>query len=73
MVTGYSVDHDFRKRAKYLVHLPYGSEIVFLECNCTDIASAEVLETFSVEIDQRRKRQREKDSREERARIKAEG
>ena len=71
MVTGYSVNHDIRKSAKYLVHLLYCSEIVFLECHCTDIASAEVLETFSVEIDQRRKRQREKDSRKERARIKA--
>ena len=71
MVTGYSVNHDFRKGAKYLVLPLYCSEIVFLECDCTDIVSAEVLETFSVEIDQRRKRQREKDSRKERARIKA--
>ena len=72
MVTGYSVNPDLQKGAKCLVHLPFGSKIVFLECDCTDIASAEVLETFSVEIDQRRKRQREKDSRKERARIKAE-
>ena len=72
MVTGYSVGDDFRKCAKYLVHLSYGSEIVFLECDYTDIASAEVLETFSGKINQRGKQKREKDSREERARIKAE-
>ena len=72
VVTGYSVDDDFRKRTKYLAHLPYGCEIAFLECDWTDIVPAEVLETFSVEIDQRRKRKLEKDSREERARIKAE-
>ena len=63
VVTGYSVDNDFQKRAKYLVHLPYGSEIVSLECDCIYIASAEVLKTFSIEIDQRRQRKREKDSR----------
>ena len=49
VATGYSVD-DW-KRSKYLVHLPYGCEIVFLECDCTDIVSADVLETFRVEID----------------------
>ena len=52
VATGYLVDDDFRKRAKDLVHLPYGCEIVFLECDCTDIVSAEILETFRVEIDQ---------------------
>ncbi|RPB00044.1 hypothetical protein L873DRAFT_1681819 [Choiromyces venosus 120613-1] len=72
VTTGYSVDDDFRKRARYLAHLPYGCEIAFLECDWTDIVRAEVLETFRAEIDQRRKRKLEKESREERARIKAE-
>ena len=47
MVTGYSVDSDFLKRAVYVVHLPYGCGIVFLECDCIDIVSTEVLETFT--------------------------
>ncbi|KAG0125949.1 hypothetical protein HOY82DRAFT_492159 [Tuber indicum] len=72
VITGYSVDDDFRKRARYLGHLPYGCETAFLECDWTDIVPAEVLEAFSADIDQRRKRKLEKDSREERARIKAE-
>ncbi|CUS11511.1 unnamed protein product [Tuber aestivum] len=72
VITGCSVDDDFRKRARYLAHLPYGCEIAFLECDWTDIVPAGVLEAFSAEIDQRRKRKLEKDSREERARIKAE-
>ena len=56
VVIGYLVDDDFRKRAKDLVHLPYGCEIVFLECDCTDIVSAEVLETFRAESGQWKKR-----------------
>ncbi|PWW74811.1 hypothetical protein C7212DRAFT_358672 [Tuber magnatum] len=72
VITGYSVDDDLRKRARYLAHLPYGCGVAFLECDWTDIVPAEVLEAFGAEIDQRRKRKLEKDSREERARIKAE-
>ena len=55
-----------------MVHLPYGCEIVFLECDCTDIVSPEILETFIIEIDQWRKRKLEKDSGQESVRIKVE-
>ena len=34
----------------WYIHLPYGCEIVFLECDGTDIVSKVVLETSSVEI-----------------------
>ena len=53
-----------------MVLLPYGCEIVFPECDCTDIVFSEILETFIIEIDQRRKRKQEKDPRQERAWIK---
>ena len=73
MATGYSFDDDFQKRAKYLVHLPYSCEIVFLEWDCTDIVSTEFPETFRVEIDQWRKgKLGGGGSQEEGSRIKAE-
>ena len=55
-----------------MVLFPYGCEIVFPECDYTDIVSPEILENFIIEIDQRRKPKLEKDSRQERARIKVE-
>ena len=70
--TGHVVDDDIRKRAKYLAHLPRGCEVAFLECDWTDTVPAEVLEHFKPEIDRRRKRNHEKETREEKDRIKAE-
>jgi hypothetical protein len=70
--TGHIVDDDLRKRAKYLAHLPYGCEVSFLECDWTDIVSAEVLDRFKAEIERRKKRNHEKESREEKARLRAE-
>lgn len=70
--TGHIVDDDLRRRAKYLAHLPRGCEVAFLECDWTDIVSAEVLSGFSAEIERRRKRNREKEAREEKARVRAE-
>jgi hypothetical protein len=61
-----------RKRTKYLAHLPYGCEVNFLECDWTDTVSPEVLEGFKAEIDKRRKRNLDKETREEKARIRAE-
>jgi hypothetical protein len=70
--TGHIVDHDLRKRAKYLGHLPYGCEVGFLECDWTDVISPEVLELFNLEIERRRKRNKDKEAREEKERLRAE-
>lgn len=70
--TGHIIDDELRRRAKYLAHLPHGCEVGFLECNWTDVVSPEVLEGFAVEIERRRKKNREKEFREEKERIRAE-
>jgi hypothetical protein len=70
--TGHVVDDDLRKRTKYLAHLPYGCEVGFLECDWTDTVSPEVLERFKPDIEKRRKKHTEKETREEKARVRAE-
>jgi hypothetical protein len=70
--TGHVVDDDLRKRTKYLAHLPYGCEVGFLECDWTDTVSPEVLERFKPDIERRRKKHTEKETREEKARQRAE-
>jgi hypothetical protein len=70
--TGNVVDDELRKRAKYLGHLPYGCEVNFLECDWTDLVVPEILERFHAETNKRRQRNREKDAREEKERIRAE-
>ncbi|OKL59267.1 hypothetical protein UA08_05885 [Talaromyces atroroseus] len=70
--TGHVVDDELRKRAKYLGHLPYGCEVNFLECDWTDIVVPEVLEQFRTEISKRRQRNRDKEAREEKDRLRAE-
>jgi hypothetical protein len=66
------MDDELRKRTKYLSHLPYGCEVGFLECNWTDVVTPEILEPFKDEIEKRRKRNRDKETREERDRVRAE-
>ncbi|KAF1964330.1 hypothetical protein BU23DRAFT_521279, partial [Bimuria novae-zelandiae CBS 107.79] len=70
--TGHVVDDDLRKRTKYLAHLPYGCEVSFLECDWTDTVAPEVLEKFGPEIEKRRKKNQDKETREEKARLRAE-
>ena len=70
--TGHIMDDELRRRAKYLSHLPHGCEVAFLECSWTDVVPAHVLETFSGEIERRRKKNREKAIREEKDRARAE-
>ncbi|KAF2274478.1 uncharacterized protein EI97DRAFT_401981 [Westerdykella ornata] len=70
--TGHVVDDELRRRTKYLAHLPYGCVVNFLECDWTDTVSPEILERFRPDIEKRRKRNHEKESREEKARIRAE-
>ncbi|KAF2731025.1 hypothetical protein EJ04DRAFT_514861 [Polyplosphaeria fusca] len=70
--TGHVVDDDLRKRTKYLAHLPYGCEVSFLECDWTDTVAPDVLEQFKPEIEKRRKKNLDKETREEKARVRAE-
>ncbi|KAH7126663.1 hypothetical protein B0J11DRAFT_526101 [Dendryphion nanum] len=70
--TGHVVDDDLRKRTKYLAHLPYGCEVNFLECDWTDTVAPDVLERFRPEIEKRRRRNLEKETKEEKARVRAE-
>lgn len=70
--TGHVVDDALRKRAKYLGHLPHGCVVSFLECDWTDIIPAETLESFSNDLERRRKRNRDKAMQEERERLQAE-
>lgn len=70
--TGHVVDDELRKRAKYLAHLPHGCEISFLECDWTDIVDADTLEKFRPDLEKRRKKNIEKETREEKERIRAE-
>ncbi|KAF2034492.1 hypothetical protein EK21DRAFT_108108 [Setomelanomma holmii] len=70
--TGHVVDDELRKRTKYLGHLPYGCEVGFLECDWTDTVPPEVLERFKPDIEKRRKKHTEKETREEKARQRAE-
>lgn len=70
--TGHIVDDELRRRAKYLAHLPRGCEVRFLECDWTDVVGSDVLDGFSAEIERRRQKNREKDIREEKERIRAE-
>ncbi|KAK5201537.1 hypothetical protein BJ546DRAFT_993336 [Cryomyces antarcticus] len=70
--TGHIIDDDFRKRTKYLAHLPYGCEIGFLECDWRDTVAPEVLEKFMPEIERRRKKNQDKEAREEKERLRAE-
>lgn len=70
--TGHIVDDELRKRTKYLAHLPYGCEVSFLECNWTDVVPDSVLANFAQDISRRREKNREKENREEKARVRAE-
>lgn len=70
--TGHVVDDELRKRFKYLSHLPQGCEVNFLECDWRDVVVPEVLEAFRPETERRRKRNRDKEIREEKDRIRAE-
>ncbi|KAL7623047.1 hypothetical protein AAE478_006726 [Parahypoxylon ruwenzoriense] len=70
--TGHVVDDALRKRAKYLGHLPQGCVVSFLECDWTDIVPADILETFSGDLERRRKLHRDKAAQEERERLQAE-
>ncbi|KAI9759375.1 MAG: hypothetical protein M4579_002364 [Chaenotheca gracillima] len=70
--TGHVVDDDLRKRAKYLAHLPYGCEVGFLECDWNDVVAPEILQNFKPELEKRRQKNKDKEMREEKERVRAE-
>ncbi|KAH9900235.1 hypothetical protein F4778DRAFT_166208 [Xylariomycetidae sp. FL2044] len=70
--TGHVVDDALRRRAKYLSHLPQGCVVSFLECDWTDIVPANILETFSNDLERRRKNHRDKAAQEDRERLQSE-
>ncbi|KAI0885704.1 uncharacterized protein GGS22DRAFT_161673 [Annulohypoxylon maeteangense] len=70
--TGHVVDDALRKRAKYLGHIPHGCVVSFLECDWTDIVPSDILDTFSDDLERRRKVHRDKAAQEERERLQAE-
>ncbi|KAL4796089.1 hypothetical protein BDV19DRAFT_142342 [Aspergillus venezuelensis] len=72
ITTGHIVDDELRKRVKYLGHLPQGCEVNFLECDWRETIMPDVLEQFNADLSKRRKRNKEKEAREEKSRIKAE-
>ncbi|KAI5357651.1 putative RING-finger protein Mag2/Rnf10 [Septoria linicola] len=70
--SGHVVDDELRRRVKYLGHLPYGCEVGFLECDWRDVVSASVLAEFKTMLDKRRKRNDDKETREEKERVRIE-
>jgi hypothetical protein len=70
--TGHVFDEELRKRSKWLGHVPLGCEVCFLECDWTDTVPPETLEIFKPDIEKRRRLNREKEARDERARARAE-
>ncbi|TQS36578.1 hypothetical protein Golomagni_02966 [Golovinomyces magnicellulatus] len=69
--SGHIIDSESRKRMKYLSHLPQGCEVKFLECNWNGVVAPEIISQFSREIEKRRKRNSEKETREELDRLRA--
>ena len=63
-----TIDDDFRRRVKYLSHLPLGCQVSFLECDWSEIVDRVALEAFSPEIEKRRRQRREKLVKEEKER-----
>ena len=67
-----SVDADWRRRCKYLSHIPEGADVVFVEADLEGVVGADGLRAFEGAIKARRARRREKGRRDEKARARAE-
>ncbi|QRW09106.1 Zinc finger, C3HC4 type (RING finger) protein [Ceratobasidium sp. AG-Ba] len=69
-----SVDHDLRKRCKYLGHLPEGGEVVFAQVNVKEIVGEDAWREGGWEglVDRRRREREGRTKREERDRVRAE-
>ena len=63
-----TIDDEFRRRVKYLGHLPSGCQVSFLECDWSEMVDQTVLAAFTPEIEKRRRTRHEKLVREEKDR-----
>ena len=63
-----TIDDEFRRRTKYLGHLPSGCQVSFLECDWSEMVDKTVLAAFTPEIEKRRRTRLEKLVREEKER-----
>ena len=74
-ITGRSegtIDHELRKRCKYLAHMPAGADVVFVEADLQSVVGKEALTGFEGALKARKSKRKEKERKDERNRIKAE-
>ncbi|RSH83865.1 hypothetical protein EHS25_005480 [Saitozyma podzolica] len=62
-----TINDELRKRAKYLSHLPAGTEVVFVEAELEEIVGKEGLVAFEQPLKARRAKRRERVKKEDRA------
>ena len=66
-----TVNDDLRKRCKYLAHMPEGADVVFIEADLEGVVGAEGLKNFEAALKMRTSRRKDKERKEEKARVKA--
>ncbi|PVF96060.1 hypothetical protein CPB86DRAFT_816656 [Serendipita vermifera] len=67
-----TVDDDLRKRCKYLAHLPEAADVTFVEANLESVVGKDAMAAFEGALKSRRSRRKEKERRDDRAKIRAE-
>jgi len=67
-----TIDDDLRKRCKYLAHLPEAADVTFVEADLTSVVGKETMLTFDGALKSRRARRKEKERKDDRAKMKAE-
>ncbi|KAI0782392.1 hypothetical protein BC629DRAFT_1289263 [Irpex lacteus] len=71
-LTESTVNNELRKRCKYLLHLPEGTDVVFIETDLEGVVGPEGLKNFERPLAMRRHRRELKDRKDDKARAKAE-
>ena len=67
-----TITDDLRKRAKYLSHLPLGTEVVFVEADLEPLVGAASLIPFEQALKARKQKRRSRVMKEDKAKVKAE-
>ena len=67
-----TVDDDLRKRCRYLAHLPEATDVTFVEVDLESVVGKEALTAFEGALKSRRARRKEKERKDDRAKIRAE-
>ncbi|CAG7853806.1 SubName: Full=Related to human transcription regulator Staf-5 {ECO:0000313/EMBL:CCA67768.1} [Serendipita indica DSM 11827] len=67
-----TVDEDLRKRCRYLAHLPEATDVTFVEVDLECVVGKEALVAFEGALKSRRARRKEKERKDDRAKIRAE-